>query len=189
MENFDENVFYVKKIVFIQEIRKNIFKSQFFENKEIDMVIYYDKDLNKFCIWKNSDINEKNIVIIYTINDWYFINGENVDFWKLYEKSYIKLVSNSQDEIKEILWNEIYITDEDYQIFYKKLLEIMEKDYWDDWLSFYLFIQDLIDENQHFKNYFNIARLKEYVKQKIESNDLKYVENIVLNFRYEDVYK
>lgn len=187
MENFYENVFYVKKIIFIQEIRKNIFKSQFFENKEIDMVIYYNKDLNEFLIWKNSAINDKNIVIIYTINDWYFINGENVDFWKLYEKIYIKLVSNSQDEIKEILWNEIYITNKDYQIFYEKLLEIMEKDYGDDWLSYYLFIQDLIDENQSFRNYFNTARLKEYIKQKIESDELKYIEDILHNFKYENI--
>lgn len=187
MEKIDENLFYVKLLFFVEDLRKNIFKCQFFENAEIDMIIYFDKDLNEFCIWKTTDIDEKNIMKIYTIKDWYYRDSENVDFWKLYEKVYIKLVSNSHDEIKKFLLSEIYTTDEDYEVFYEKLLEIMKKDYGDDWLSFYLFVQDLVEENQSFRNYFNIIRIREYIKQKIESDELKYIEDIVHNFRYENI--
>lgn len=190
MEKIDENLFYVKLLFFVEDLRKNIFKCQFFVNEEIDMIIYFDKDINEFWIWKTTDIDEKNIMKIYTIKDWYFRDNENVDFWKLYEKVYIKLVSNSMDEIKEFLSSEIYLTDAEYKIFYEKLLEVMKKDYWNDWLSFYLLIQDLIDENQSFRNYFNLIRVKEYIKQKIDGNDLKYIEDIIHNFGYENiVYK
>lgn len=188
MEEINSNTFYIKQMLFIIDLRKNIFIHQLLENIEINMVIYFDKDKNEFKIGKNEDIYKKNITIIYKIKNWYYRDNENLDFSKLYDKVYIKLTSNTKDDIKEILSNEIYMSDDDFEIFYSQLLKSKEESFWDDWLSFYLFIQDLTDNNKFFRNYFNIIRVKEYLKQKIESDELRYIEDIVYNFKYEDVF-
>ena len=102
---------------------------------------------------------------------------------------YIDFCSSSKDEIKQILSKDVKFSNDDFEKFYVELLKLKEKDYWDDWLIFYIFISDLSEKSKLFDNYFDIVRFKEYMRQKIESNELKDVEDIVLNFRYENIYQ
>ncbi|MBW7954954.1 hypothetical protein H3C61_04030 [Candidatus Gracilibacteria bacterium] len=157
-------------------------------NTEIDLIIYYDKNINDFKFGKFTDVNGKNIEVIYTLPWGYSRVNETVDFSNMYMDIYIDFCSSSKDEIKKILSQEIKFTNEDFEKFYVELLKLKEKDYGDDWLIFYIFISDLSEKSKLFNNYFDIVRFKEYMKQKIKSDELKDIEDIVLNFRYENVF-
>ncbi len=189
MWKINKNTFNIRQILFISSLRENIFREQLFVNSEIDLIIYYDKDINDFKFGKFEDINGKNIEVIYTLPWWYSRINETVDFSNMYMDIYIDFCSSSKDEIKKILSKEVKFSNEDFEKFYIELLKLKEKDYWDDWLIFYIFISDLSEKSKLFDNYFDIVRFKEYMRQKIESNELKDVEDIVLNFRYENIYQ
>lgn len=188
MWKINKNTFYIRQILFVSCLRENIFREQLFVNTEIDLIIYYNKDINDFKFGKFEDVNEKNIEVIYTLPWWYSRVNETVDFSNMYMDIYIDFCSSSKDEIKKILSQEIKFTNEDFEKFYVELLNLKEKDYWDDWLIFYIFISDLSEKSKLFSNYFDIVRFKEYMKQKIKSDELKDIEDIVLNFRYENVF-
>lgn len=188
MWKINKNTFNIRQILFVSSLRENIFREQLFVNSEIDLIIYYDKDINDFKFGKFEDINGKNIEVIYTLPWWYSRINETVDFSNMYMDIYIDFCSSSKDEIKKILSQEIKFTNEDFEKFYVELLNLKEKDYWDDWLIFYIFISDLSEKSKLFSNYFDIVRFKEYMKQKIKSDELKDIEDIVLNFRYENIF-
>lgn len=188
MWKINKNTFYIRQILFVGCLRENIFREQLFVNTEIDLIIYYDKNINDFKFGKFTDVNGKNIEVIYTLPWWYSRVNETVDFSNMYMDIYIDFCSSSKDEIKKILSQEIKFTNEDFEKFYVELLKLKEKDYWDDWLIFYIFISDLSEKSKLFNNYFDIVRFKEYMKQKIKSDELKDIEDIVLNFRYENVF-
>lgn len=189
MWKINKNTFNIRQILFVSSLRENIFREQLFVNSEIDLIIYYDKDINDFKFGKFEDINRKNIEVIYTLPWWYSRINETVDFSNMYMDIYIDFCSSSKDEIKQILSKDVKFSNDDFEKFYVELLKLKEKDYWDDWLIFYIFISDLSEKSKLFDNYFDIVRFKEYMRQKIESNELKDMEDIVLNFRYENIYQ
>lgn len=186
MDKININVFYIKKMLFIQDLRKKIFTHQFFLDDKKDMIIYFDTNLNEFWFGENNNISE-NIKVIYNIDDWYFRHTDKIDFSWIYEEIYNKLISNSKDEIKEIFKTEFYVDDEEFDIFYYYLQKLLDENNWEDWLIFYSIIQNLVDNNVFFQHYFNLIRVKEYVKQRIKRWDLKYLENIINDFSYDDI--
>lgn len=184
MNKFKKVLFKRKKEKFIKNLREIIFTHQYYEDLSIDLVIYYDLKYEEFWIEKmkkDYEFVSKNIKTIFRIRNWFKKDLTDIDFTELHQLIYIVLMWWTKDEVKSLLASEIKISDDDLDILYTQLLDSVEETK-EDWM-FYGVIENLAGKNKFFAKYMKIRRCRNYITQKINWWNLKYIEKVVRKFK------
>ncbi len=186
----EKEIFESLKQEISSHLREYIFTYEYLNLNNEKSVIYIWLNLKQrkilYFFTEPDDCLEEDDILLFVIKK-YWKYTEKIDYEEMYYEIYSILTGKTKEEVKEYIKNDFEINDEDFEQLFLDLLTYTEKTK-DEWLSEWI-IAKLSSINELFSDYLELRRSREYVKQKLETNELKDLENCLKNINYEDLFK
>lgn len=188
MEN-EKEIFESLKQEISSHMREYIFTYDYLNLNNHDSVVYVWFNLKQWKIlyfFTEPDYLDEDDILLFVIKK-YWKSIDKIDYEELYYEIYSILTWKTKDEVKEYIKKDFEIDNWDFEQIYSDLITSM-KQVENDWLLEWIIVK-LSSINELFSDYMEFRRIKEYVKQKLETNELIDFENYIKNLNYEDLPK